>query len=683
MTGLIVEVCASSEVDPGKLRAAEALLDSHPLLDPPLLQLLNWVAGYYIHPPGEVLQLALAPRERRGEPPAATGIPGLKLSLRGSGLPDGALKRAPKQAMLLKQLQAAPLSLDATRELGISSAVVRELIDKGLAERCDLHPPAHWDSRDALTANPEQRLAIDAIVGTLGEFCCHLLQGVTGSGKTEVYLQAISATLAQGRQALVLLPEIALTPQMVERFRARFAAPVVELHSGLSDGVRDRNWAAAREGHAAIVIGTRSAVFTPLLKPGLIVVDEEHETTFTQQDGLRYSARDVAVKRGQIYGIPVVLGSATPSLETLDNVERGRFRRSLLTARAGQATLPDREIIDIRALALEGGASNALLNAVRDTVDRGEQALLFLNRRGFAPSLTCHDCGWTAECQHCDARMTIHRRPARLQCHHCGAGNHLPASCPSCHSRRLVAAGVGTEQAEQVIASHFSDQPIYRVDSDSVRTRQAMVSLREQLAEQRSGILIGTQMLAKGHDFPNVTLVGVVDADALLFSPDFRGEERLAQLVTQVAGRAGRGQRPGRVLIQTRHPEHPLMAGLLTADYESQARLMLAERRQRGLPPAGALALLRADSKRAADGIAFLAQLGHAAAPTQLAGCRLVGPLATPMARRAGMSRAQLVISGPSRTAVGAATRHLVSVAQTLKSSGVQWFADVDPIDPI
>lgn len=680
---VVMEVTSTPAIDPAKLRPAEAVLDNEPLLDNWLLALVAWVAHYYVHPPGEVAPLTLAPRERRGEPPAATGEPGLALSLRGKGLPEGALKKAPKQALLLKQLQQGPQTLTAIKHAGVSSAIIRELLAKKLAERCNLPPDQQWSTNPGLAANAEQQEAITAIGQQLGRFGCHVLQGVTGSGKTEVYLQLIAEIVRRGQQALVLLPEIALTPQMLERFRERFAAPVIELHSGLSDSARDRNWAAARRGEAAVVIGTRSAVFTPLAKPGLIIIDEEHEATFTQQDGLRYSARDVAVKRAQLSQCPVLLGSATPSLETLDNIERGRFQRHRLSQRAGAAKMPQREVLDIRGLALDAGLSEPLMTAVQSALLAGNQTLLFLNRRGFAPALSCHDCGWVADCRHCDARMTVHRQPPRLQCHHCGFQSPLPRQCPSCGAGRLLASGVGTEQTEQAIRRRLSEFPVHRVDSDAVRTRSAMADLRQELARGEPAILVGTQMLAKGHDFPAVTLVGVVDADGLLFSPDFRGEERLLQLLTQVAGRAGRGQRPGRVMIQTRHPEHPVIESLLSQSYEQQAATLLAERRQRGLPPAGALALLRADSSEREQGLKFLEAVAATAAG-QLHPCKIVGPLGTPMARRAGMSRSQLVISGPSRATVGAAARTLVAIAETIKTPPrTRWFVDIDPVDPI
>lgn len=683
VVGIIVEITGESALPAQQLRPAEALLDTEPLLSVALLQLLRWVSDYYIHPPGEVLPLGLSPRERRGEPSAPVGVPGLQLTLHGKGLPQGALSRAPQQAKLLAALQQGPASLSQLSELGISQAVIRQLLQKSLAARCDIAPARRWSARQPLAANSEQQAAIDAIALSFGRFACHLLQGITGSGKTEVYLRLCAETIASGHQALVLLPEIALTPQMLERFRERFAAPVVELHSNLGDSVRDRNWACARDGHAAVVIGTRSAVFTPLQNVGLIIVDEEHESSFTQQDGLRYSARDVAIKRGQINDCPVVLGSATPSLETLANVYRQRFQRHQLTARAGVAQLPGRKIIDIRGLALDAGLSTPLIEAMTTTLEAGEQVLLFLNRRGFAPALTCHDCGWVGECRHCDARMTIHRQPPRLQCHHCGAEQFIPATCPDCASRRLLAAGVGTEQTEIALGRHFTQVPIHRVDSDTVRTRSAMSALREALAPGNPALLVGTQMLAKGHDFPHVTLVGVVDADALLFSPDFRGEERLLQLLVQVAGRAGRGERPGQVLIQTRHPEHPLMQGMLTHSYEQQANLLLRDREQRRLPPYGALALLRADSPTRQTGMDFLDEVARQAKQRDL-GCSVVGPLGTPMARRAGMHRTQLVIHGGERRIVGAAVRQLAAIADNIKRPArLRWFIDVDPVDAI
>lgn len=680
---ILLDIHDQPDISVDKIKPIEAIVDEKPLIDPKNLSLLQWAASYYLHPPGETLMLGLSPRERRGEPPAPYGVAGAKLSTRGLGLPEGALARAKKQAQLLALLQRRAHSFDELATLGVSRAVVRELIKKGLAENTEMVPERRWLSGPGLELNSEQKQALRPIVDSLGQFQCHLLEGVTGSGKTEIYLQAAAAVIARGEQVLLLMPEIGLTPQMVARFEQRISAPIALLHSGLSDGERERNWSMARAGHAAVVLGTRSAAFAPMKQPGLIIVDEEHDSSFSQQDGLRYSARDVAVKRAQVLGCPVLLGSATPSLESLANVERGRYHVHRLTQRAGSASAPSKEVVDIRGLALDAGLSGQLHAAVRDTLAREEQVLLFLNRRGFAPTLLCHDCGWVAQCNQCDARMTVHRRPAELRCHHCADRRALPLTCPGCSSRRLVSTGLGTEQTEDSLRRHYPNTPIHRVDSDSMTGRHAMAKLQAELDRQGPCIVLGTQMLSKGHHFPKVTLVGVIDADSLLFNPDFRGEERLAQLLTQVGGRAGRADRPGRVMIQTHHPEHPLISAVLEQPYATLAQPLLQQRSLLGLPPAGALAAMRCDSKELQQGLSFLDQVQRSANLDRQS-VRLIGPISAAMARRAGLYRSQLIVQASDRRHVATAAAALNAAAQTLKNpSGLRWFMDIDPVDTL
>lgn len=680
VTGVLQSLEQRSPVASSKLRRVDAVLDSEPLIPAAHARLLAWTAGYYQHPPGEVVAMALSPCERRGEPPAASGQPGLRLTLRGRGLPAGALARAPRQAQLLALLQRGPQTDADIAGAGITRAVVRELLAKDLAEACVLSQPRHWRTLPGLVLNAEQSAAVDAIAAARG-FTGILLDGVTGSGKTEVYLEAMAATLARGRQTLMLIPEIGLTPQALARIQARIDAPLVLLHSGLSDRERDRGWSLARTGEAAVVIGTRSAAFCPLANPGLIIVDEEHDSGYCQQDGLRYSARDVAVKRAQICDCPIVLGSATPSTETIHNVLRGRYRHLRLTRRAAASQLPEVEHLDIRGLDLAAGMGERLLAEVAATLGRGEQALLFLNRRGFAPSLTCRDCGWVAPCRHCDARMTVHRQPPGLRCHHCAASTPLPPNCPNCGSRHLYGQGLGTEQLEAMLIRRFPGVDVLRVDSDNMRGRHAMAELRERLEAPGPVLLVGTQMLTKGHHFPRVTLVGVVDADALLFSADFRGEERLLQLLTQVGGRAGRAGLPGRVLIQTRHPDHPLIQRALTTPYWDLALGILADRERRGLPPAGALAALRCDSRSLDDGLCFLGQLSAAVPPGP---ATLIGPLPAALSRRAGLFRTQLVVSAAHRGAIATTVAALVSAAEATRApAGLHWFVDIDPVETL
>jgi primosomal protein N' (replication factor Y) len=481
---------------------------------------------------------------------------------------------------------------------------------------------------------------------------------------------------------MVLIPEIGLTPQTLARFQQRFGAGIAVLHSGLSDARRYAAWDAARSGRARIIIGTRSAVFTPLEKPGLIIVDEEHDTSYKQQDGFRYSARDVAVKRAQLCDCPVLLGSATPSLESIHNACTGRYRLHRLTQRAGSAAPPTLAALDVRRQPLEAGLSPPLVEAVGQALDRGQQVLLFLNRRGYAPTLQCHDCGWIAECAACDARLTVHRRRRRLCCHHCGASRALPPSCPTCRGGNLLTAGLGTEQTEEFLRREFGRWPVFRVDSDSMQARGAMQAMVEEIKRGEPCILLGTQMLAKGHHFPAVSLVAVIDTDALLFSPDFRGEERMAQLLTQVAGRAGRDRLPGRVLLQTHHPDHPLLRGLLTRDYRDLAREMLQRRIESGMPPSGQLVIVRSDCSDSDRGEAFLGQLRTAVSPIMPRGSALIGPLPSPMPRRAGKFRSQLVVTAPGRGAGQAAARALVLEAEKIPARGdLRWSIDVDPAD--
>ena len=689
VTAYLLEVAASSEVDPGSLRQAQAILDQAPLLTPTLLSLCLWAAGYYHHPVGEVLNAAFPKALREGRPHRPPGTPGWRLTSRGRGLPRGALARSPRQAAALALLQEhRAVTAALFSEHGISSAILRSLRDKGLAEPCDV-PRAQRPAKagPGLALNPEQEAAVGAVMAAAGAFSCHLLEGVTGSGKTEVYLQLIAACLRRGEQALVLIPEIGLTPQTLARFEQRFAAEIAVLHSGLGDARRYRAWEAARDGTAQIVIGTRSAVFTPLSRTGLIVVDEEHDASYKQQDGFRYSARDVAIKRAQLENCPVVLGSATPSLESTGNALAGRYRHHLLTRRAGLGEMPRIETLDIRGQALRSGLAPALLDAVESTLRAGQQTLLFLNRRGYAPTLQCQDCGWLAGCDACDARLTVHRRQGRLRCHHCGASHRLPARCPQCHGRSLVTAGLGTEQSEEFLREHFATWPVYRVDSDSMQSRDAMQELVAQISRGEPCILLGTQMLTKGHHFPAVSLVAVIDTDAMLFSADFRGEERTAQLLTQVAGRAGRSGMPGRVILQTRYPDHPAVRAMLGASYAEQARALLREREAAGLPPAGQLVIVRSDCADAACGEQFLQELRAAVEPGLPAGVRLIGPLPSPMQRRAGKFRSQLLLTGHGRGAARRAAALLVHTAEGLRTArgrswrDLKWTIDIDPLE--
>lgn len=684
VTGYLLAVSESSDVPASALKPALEILDSTPLLDTSIIQLAQWAAQYYHHPAGEVFSAIFPKRLRDGRPHEPLAESGWRCTTRAHGLPADALSRSPRQAQALHMLREADaVSRTTLKNAGINTSVMRQLKDKGLAEPCPIaHTRQQAASHPGLALTQEQASAVDSIGATPGNFASYLLEGVTGSGKTEVYLQLIAQCLAREQQALVLIPEIGLTPQTLGRFQARFDAKIAVLHSGLTDAQRLRAWEEARTGYAHIVIGTRSAIFTPLQNPGLIVVDEEHDSSYKQQDGFRYAARDVAVKRAHLHNCPVVLGSATPSLESVHNAALGRYQRLALTQRAAGATLPDLKLLDIRKAPLRAGISPALEAAIGESLARKEQVLLFLNRRGYAPTLQCHDCGWIAQCGACDARLTVHRRQRRLRCHHCGHTSGLPRTCPDCSSTALLTSGLGTEQTEDLLRECFPGSTVHRVDSDSMQSRDAMQTLVDEINRGEPCILLGTQMLTKGHHFPAVALVAVIDADALLFSADFRGEERMAQLLTQVGGRAGRAGSKGRVLLQTHYPDHPLLQAILNKPYRELANTMLAQRQAAGLPPAGQLVILRSDCRDARIAEDFLYTLRQASTSRLPPGATLIGPLPSPMQRRAGKFRAQLMLSAPDRSIAQRAAGVLVSIAQSQPSrSDLKWTIDIDPQD--
>ncbi len=682
--GFLMAVVPSSSIDASKLKTALEILDPTPLISETLVALCEWAATYYQHPVGEVMPAAFPPGLRKGRVHIPRGDPGWSLTVQGKGLPQGALGRSKKQALALKILQQQGLTPTTVfSQNNISAAVLRALRDKGLiqAELLKLAPTTA-QCHETHELNSNQEVVVDALIQHLGMFGAHLLEGVTGSGKTEVYLQLIAHCLRLQQQVLVLIPEIGLTPQTLQRFETRFSGSIVSLHSGLTDGARQRAWEAARDGSAHIILGTRSAIFTPIANLGLIVVDEEHDASYKQQDGFRYSARDIAVKRAHLENCPVLLGSATPSLESIYNAREGRYKHYLLPERAGGSVLPSILPVDIRKQELWGGLSSTVIESVRETLANGQQALLFLNRRGYAPTLQCHDCGWIAECRSCDARLTVHRRRGKLRCHHCNASQHLPHQCPTCQSRSLMTAGLGTEQAEEFLRQQFSQWPVHRVDSDSMTGRDAMQLLVDKVMKGEPCILLGTQMLTKGHHFPAVSLVAILDVDSALFSADFRGEERMAQLLTQVGGRAGRAEIPGQVILQTHYPDNPALLATVQMPYGEHARQILVKREDTGMPPAGKLLMLRTDSVDAETGEQFLLKLRQQVEGRLPATTKLIGPLPSPMQRRAGKFRSQMLVITPNRQFAQFAAAELVKIAQTLPlGRGMKWSIDVDPLD--
>ncbi len=686
--GLIAECTTQSEHAAERLKPIEAVLDPRPLLGPRDIALARWAATYYQHPPGDVLFSALPARLRRSEPLLEAGEAGWRLTTEGRARAREGLDRAPAQRRVAELLLASGQGLsrgELKQRLGACGPALRALAARGWAEPCPIESRGHVRERLPRAANgpmlnSDQQAAVGAVQAALGHFRAFLLEGITGSGKTEVYIRLLLAVLAGGRQGLVLVPEIGLTPQLQRRLSERLCAPMVVLHSSVGERERELAWRRAAAGEAAVVLGTRSAVFVPLPRLGMILVDEEHDLSFKQQEGFRYSARDLAVRRAQQTGCPVVLGSATPSLESLYNATSGRYGHLELPERAGNALPPRIALLDIRSQPLRAGLSPVLARLMGEQVADGSQVLLFLNRRGFAPVLICHDCGWVGECPRCDARLTLHLSANRLWCHHCGLVRSVPTLCPGCGSPRLRPLGQGTERLEGELRNLFPGVSMARVDRDSTRRRGALGRVLTAARQGEIQLLVGTQMLAKGHHFPRVTLVGILDVDQGLYGADFRSPERMAQLIIQVAGRAGRAERPGRVVLQTRHPDHPLLLTLQRQGYGAFARACLEERREASLPPFAHQALLRAESPEAAVAVEFLAAAVEAAGDIRGTQVQLFGPVPAPMERRAGRHRAHLLAQSGRRPALQRFVATWMTAIRGLKGSrGVRWSLDVDP----
>jgi primosomal protein N' (replication factor Y) len=683
--GVVMAAATATDMPPAKLKRVAEVLDAEPLFDGNDLDFLTWAARYYHHPLGEVVGAALPVRLRRGEAQVPLGEPGWALTAVGGALQPAQLSRAPRQAEILAWLTElggrAPQSL-LREALGECASALRGLRDKGYIAVVELPPEPGIPLQGAAPQlHHEQASAVQAVSEALGSFAGFLLEGVTGSGKTEVYLRLAEQVLARGQAVLLLVPEIGLTPQLVKRFARRLGDRLAVLHSGLGEREREVAWQRARLGLAPVVIGTRSAVFTPMPQLGLVLVDEEHDASFKQQEGFRYSARDLAVVRARRAGCPALLGSATPSLETLKNARDGRYRHLRLTERAGGARPPRLDLLDVRGQPLDAGLSPVLKRAIADTLAAGQQALVFLNRRGFAPVLSCYGCGWLSDCPRCDARQTLHARSGLLWCHHCGAQRRVPTTCPECGSTELHPLGAGTERLEQVLGEHFPEVPLVRIDRDATSRKGSLDKLLAEVGKGEPMILVGTQMLAKGHHFPDVTLVGVLDVDGGLFGADFRAAERMAQLILQVAGRAGRGEKPGRVLIQTRYPEHPLLQTLVGQGYDAFAEAALAERREATWPPYSFQALLRAEATDAEWPQAFLSEVYALAAP-HAGDVQLWGPVPAPMQRRAGRYRAHLLLQSGERAPLHTLIGWLLPQIRALKlARKVRWSLDVDPLD--
>lgn len=684
--GILVGLSDRDASAPDRLKAISEVLDEVPVLDAESLALLEWASAYYHHPLGEVLMTALPVLLRQGESAFAAPVQYVRIPPDRMTADATALDRAPRQRAVFEYLRGHPEGIaedELLRALPGCRPFLKALSEKGwLVRDTGPKPAVGGECLPGPPLTQAQTAAVQGLIEALPKFSVALLNGVTGSGKTEVYFRIIEATLALGRQTLVLVPEIGLTPQLIARFRSRFRCSLCVLHSGLSAGERLTAWCRARSGEVSIIIGTRSAVFVPLKAPGVLILDEEHDPSYKQQSGFLYHARDLAVIRGRALGVPVVLGSATPSLETLHNVARGRYKEFILPARTGGSVLPRIEIQDMRRQHVEHGLTRRMIETMARHLEQGRQVLVFLNRRGFATSLICHDCGWVASCRHCDTRLVLHRRRHELRCHYCGYRQGVVDQCPECQGTRLRALGFGTERLEEALNKVFPDVEVIRIDRDTTRKKGALDEVLATVLDDRAQILIGTQLLAKGHDFPNVTLAVVVNADQGLYGVDFRSSERMGQMILQVAGRAGRAEHAGEVVLQSYHPDHPLLTCLQGHDYTAFAERILAERRETGLPPYSNLALIRADSAKPPQAQAFLEAVAELARSGSAPGVEVLGPAPATVERRVGRHHAQLLLQAEDRAALHGQLNRIASSLETLAARHrVHWSIDVDPIE--
>ncbi len=689
LIGIVTQLATQSDFKHSQLKEIKQVLDSEPVWSESLFQLLKWCSQFYQYPLGDTLANALPSALRKGKPADFSTLLEWQLTEAGKNQFMVGFGRAVQQERAMRALEYGAVSHQQLLEQEISGSVLKALQEKGWVESIEKKPEIKtWCSEVEVEAdkpklNQEQAVAI-ATVNSAQGFGCYLLEGVTGSGKTEVYLNLIKPVLERGQQALVLVPEIGLTPQTINRFRQRFNVPVEVVHSGLNETERLNAWLSARDKAAGIVIGTRSALLTPFADLGIIIVDEEHDSSYKQQDSLRYHARDVAVMRANKEQIPIVLGSATPALETLHNALSGKYYHLELSQRAGHAKPTRNRVLDVKGLYLESGLSAPLIAEMRKHLGAGNQVMLFLNRRGFSPALMCHECGWIAECKRCDAYYTYHQNSNEIRCHHCGSQQPVIHQCQGCGSTNLVTVGVGTEQLEKQLQQLFPEYRAIRIDRDSTRRKGSLESALNAIQKGEYQILIGTQMLAKGHHFPDVTLVALLDVDGSLYSSDFRASERLAQLFIQVAGRAGRASKPGEVVLQTHHPEHSLLQALLNHSYRHFAQTALQERQWAMLPPYTFLTLFRAEANNSEVVEEFMRQVRYTleAHPLFDETCQVLGPTPAPLAKKAGKYRWQLLLQTQTRPLM---QRLLTSAKPAIEllphSKKVRWSLDIEPQD--
>ncbi len=687
LIGLIIKKAANSSLPINKLKRVTEVLDDEPIFDKALLELLFWAAEYYQQAIGEVLFTALPSVLRKGKLITPTTSTLYKLST-DQNL-DSELARAPKQRLIVELLKASPNGLSA-EEVAIHMpnwrSAMNALLSKNFIKKVqqEILPQSISTEKsiEKLNLNTEQQQAYEELTTKLNKFNCCLLDGVTGSGKTEVYLSLAADVIAKKKQVLILVPEIGLTPQLLQRIESRLGEKVHLTHSGLNDNERAQTWLATKTNKASKVVRTSSAIFLPYSKLGLIIMDEEHDLSFKKHEGFLYNARDIAVYRAHQLKIPILLGTATPSFETQHNVNNQRYQKLVLSKRAKDSSVPDVKLVDMRSVASSDGLSNELIQAMLTELANGNQILLFLNRRGYAPTILCQECAWIAECTRCDARMTFYKKRNILKCHHCMKEEKVPEICPTCNSDKLLWLGEGTQRIENKLKEIFPNTAITRIDRDSTRKKNA---LEEKLNEIHSGkyqIVIGTQMLSKGHDFPNVTLVGILNVDHGLFSTDFRATERLAQLLVQVAGRAGRSTKKGKVLLQTYLPEHPQLNCLLAEGYTAFSKEALKIRKECALPPYTFMLMVRARANSMGLTQNFLQDVKSLMEKENIQGLTIYGPIPAMMERKAGMYQSQLIIFAKHRKSI---QQNLTNWTQAITArplaKRVRWDIEVDPLE--
>lgn len=681
--GVIIEQCEQSTLKK-PLKAIDEVLDEQPLLEPDLLKLCRWIARYYQSPLSEVIALALPKKYRLGQSSALPRTDFYELIHPLEEALAFIPKRATKQKALMEYLhqQKHPIAKSELAALGFTSSQFLPLVELGVLKlsQQNQHTTIKYNpSASSLVLNREQETAVAIIRQQLHHYHCFLVHGVTGSGKTEVYLEVIQHILAQGKQVLVLVPEIGLTPQLLARFTARLQQPIAVIHSHLNETERQVAWQRAKENKVSIVIGTRAAVFTPMPQLGLIIIDEEHDASFKQMEGVRYSARDTALMRAHLANIPIVLGSATPSLESLHNGQRNKYTIIPLQHKALSKTALHYQLIDLRAQPIQQGLASPTLDIIKKHLEKKNQVLIFINRRGFAPVLLCHQCGWMMDCPACDSHLTLHKQDGQMICHHCGLTHHQPNRCFSCKSTELIPVGAGTQRIHEYLSDYFPNVSVLRIDKDETRKKHALAEHLEKISAGEAQLIIGTQMLAKGHHFPRLSLVVILDADAGFYNQDFRATEQLGQLLTQVAGRAGRADTPGEVIIQTHLPQHPLLNLLIQQGYDAFAQELLTSRQQAALPPFYFLAVLRAQSKSLQAVTHLLQATKKYMAYSSLT---IMGPAPAPLPRKANQYRMQLLIKSPSRKLLTTSLTHMREwLTMTKLSNGIRWNVDMDPMD--